>query len=780
MKQLNLLKPFAIATVFFSIVCCQEKNLIVDDNLDGVIARYVTTLRDSQDEITLVLNGIDSKMNILRIDNPMSWIEVSSGKDYDVNVLKMKRLSQTPFSFSKDSLYVRFSEEECATVVIMRDEAVIPNGDNKADYAKFNKTWWEQEEILLTTTTIENGQPKEQSEIIALPWATAAISNMPSSLIFSSEGTNLLSANNGWEMAFNLFESSTKDGYVVSKPYFCLYNRFTGTLRVFYYQKETTGYAGEFCFLVTPGLDNTQKYPLYNSLQFGIPMSAGEIQSKGNVLGVTNSASNMFQQYVTPYIKNSETTALKPGWYCFDLDYSAYNPNADTSFKPNVDRLSFDCMTASVAGITLRGALAGKIDGEFEATTEYSTTTANGNNYLDQFNSGITHLFTDCYDNLLSENYLTGVFYGGLSIYNFSKALLGYATDDYTTKGKTVGTINMNLGANMTMDGYSVSQTSNSAISVEFDCASFNQSEHLGQGVWSLQENPVVYVVSDYLLSAYDDVSFTIKPEGLSTFTMNPQDADLRLFTFFDPASLKPNINTKAFGQIKNMEMFWVYGVYPNLPLGYFDKYKNGILEYDKKKEAVAKPSLVDRSNPEVKDEVGFMMSEMYKYGTTCSMWEMDKEKRCKIDEGAQGNYYYQKDTTFRYYGYPSNSQSSKANDFFLADPIVLLPSTYGKNGNNPFETGMLYDFIAPDYVVGVVISITHVLQDNTEAKTILSKLFLPEVRSITTEEFQKMYNGDRGEESFKVGDGESLYVAKDQKPLFQARSNFMSFTQKK
>ena len=93
-----------------------------------------------------------------------------------------------------------------------------------------------------------------------------------------------------------------------------LYNKYTGVLRVFYYQFEDAGTGGEFSFVVTPDDASTAKYPFYSSLQYAIPVGNKDVQLKGNVLKATL-GNNTFQQQVTPYVKAD--VVLKTGWYCF-------------------------------------------------------------------------------------------------------------------------------------------------------------------------------------------------------------------------------------------------------------------------------------------------------------------------------------------------------------------------------------------------------------------------------------------------------------------------------
>ena len=242
-----------------------EKNKL-DDNFNE--SEYEVSLRDSQDEVTIILKEVAPEVEIISVDNPLGWIEASHSREQGTCLFTMKRLSRTPDGFEKESIRIKLSNSDVVTVVVIREGLLRPGGENSADYEKFNKAWWEQDNILFATTVYNNDVATEQSVPISLPWSSATVSNIPSGLIFATDtGENMLQAKYGWEMAFNLFDSRNSEGKLSSKPYFALYNRFTGILRVFYYQQTDPGTGGEFSFFVTPDSETSQKYPLYNSLQ---------------------------------------------------------------------------------------------------------------------------------------------------------------------------------------------------------------------------------------------------------------------------------------------------------------------------------------------------------------------------------------------------------------------------------------------------------------------------------------------------------------------------------
>ncbi len=710
---------FAMVTIFIS---C-ESNDAPHVPEEKTLGRYEFSLRNSQDSLSVSL--LDITQPVTNVVSPFDWLDISQNGTDDLGNtrLSITRLDETPYHFEADSAYVYFSEKQKITIVITADEDIIPLGNNSSDYTAFNKEWWKQDEILYSTTKTIRGEIVTTSEHIPLPWAMASTSNIPTKL-FVNDG---MTANEGWTMAYNLFAAQT-NGNPNSKPYFMLYNRYTGVLRVFYYQFEDAGIGGEFSFVVTPDDATTSKFPFYHSLQYGIPVCNKDVQLKGNVLKATL-GNNTFQQQVTPYVKAD--VVLKTGWYCFDMDWSAYNPTAKSLFNTR-DRMSIDCKTANNTNITMAGTITGESKGTIEGLSNSSTSTANGLNYLDQFNSGTDNV-VEAITSIMEGDYLKGVFKGALSIWNFGKSLTGNATDDYETETKSTGNINQSFTGKISLDGYSTSNTSNNAIGVEFSQTAFTQYAKTGEGVWSLQDNPIVYVVNDRLLGEEEDFACNIKSNGYGLGASNPEPSNLHLMTFFDPTSIKINLNTTVFKDIRNAKMHWTYGVYPNQPHGHTDVYKFDLMDF-KTKGMIEEPVFIDKTGNENKSYVSF--SSDFK-GINMEYIEapLDKVVMTNISDTTVARIYRQKGANYRYYAHAGNELANDDKNFFLVDPIVFLPTTFVQKQGEENGEGMVYDFVAPDFVVGVVLTFDYTMEDGSKANVTFSKRFLPQVRSISSKD---------------------------------------------
>ena len=707
------------------------------------LGRYAYTLRDSQDSLSIRLDGISRPVE--RVESSWKWLSVtpSGMSEGGCPMLTLLRTGDTPEGFTADSAYIYFSDKERVTLVVDAANVIRPLSDNSAEeYKDFEKEWWKQNSILYQSTTLLNNIPQTQGIPIPLPWADVAVSNIPANLL-----VNRLPESEGWMMAYNFFASEVdvKVGQQTyscaqSQPYFCLYNKYTGVLRVFYYQLENVGTGGEFSFLVTPEQDNTEKYPFYHNMQYALPVGNEGLYSRPNpVAGMA--VNNTFQSYVTPFRRAGGQ--LQKGWYCFDLDMSAYHPSASTPFALH-DRLSFEGRTNEKGTLSLAGTLTADIDGTMEWEASGSASTSTGLSYHNAFTSGTTNAGL-AWDALLEGNYLMAAYKGAMTLWNFGNIFLGKRNDETVSQEKARGDINLSLTGKISMQGYLVTPTSNGVVNLTFSYTAYSASDSVvGRGVWSLQDNPVVYVVNDRLIGDPEDFVCSVESDKYGYGIDDPTEDHLRLMTFFDPTSLHFNLNTSRYKEIRNVQVSWTYGVYPNQQPGHTDPFRIGLLDL-KNKGAMAEPVFVDKQ----------YAGKVYKsYTSACEIANMDyvsypleEMTLLSLDNGqAAPQLYAQKGTDYRYYACPGTDLDAGSASFFLSDPVVCLPTTYQKKKDDKgkeeeYGEGFIYDFQAPDFVVGVVLTFEYTQDNGAPAQALFTKRFIPEVRGISTRQMLQKRN---------------------------------------
>lgn len=706
MKLTNLITA-AFLSLSLAMASCASEELLIDPSKD-VLRSYKFTMFDSQNELNFSL--INIKQPIARIETPFNWLDISQGDNDESGFTRIHivRTKPTPESFNSDDAYIYLSDNKVVKISITAEAALRPS-DNNDDEA-FNKEWWKQTKIIYRDETHPQGVE------IELPWAPARTTQIPTSLIDGVTMGERVTPDEGWTMAYNLFSSSPS-----SKPYFMLYNKYSGVLRVFYYQFKGVGTGGEISFAVTPGSVNTPKYPFYHSLQYGIPVCNQGIQNK-NVLGIL-SGESPFQQLITPYLKDEVT--LRPGWYCFDIDMSAYNPVLKEPFA-KADVLSISLKTSNNATMTLAGTFDGNSHGTIENLRESSTSSGKGKTIVNGLKSGVGNV-KNMVEAINKGETLKAIFNGGMTVYNIAKLI----TNDYDkeTPVPEPPMIEQSFSGKISLNGYTYSSTSNDAIGVEFYYNSFAQDKtSVGQGVWSLKENPIVYVVNDLLLGDNEDISLTVNENEYLFGSQNPETENLRLFTFFDPQSIKLNLNTDKFKNIRNVKVSWVYGVYPNQTHGRTDVYRKDLLGLQ-----IQEPIFINRSG-----NIGKRYISLSSDFANMDYMEYPLEEMplTRIDSGTKAGYHRQHKASYRYYGHPGNNLSTTDENFFVVDPIVLMPCELIKqNDGDKYGQGVVYDFQAPDFVVGVMLTFDFIDDNGKTAHACYSKRFLPEVKSLSTDE---------------------------------------------
>ena len=122
----------------------------------------------------------------------------------------------------------------------------------------------------------------------------------------------------GWEMAFSLMN---QEGYPDTN-YFGLYNKYLGTLRVYYYcNVAVAGSGSDFAYEILFETDTGDCKAFYNSLRYGIPLNA-QVNKSADLLG--GGVAQTFHLLCTPYSEIGMTT-LRKGWHAFDIDLSSYS-----------------------------------------------------------------------------------------------------------------------------------------------------------------------------------------------------------------------------------------------------------------------------------------------------------------------------------------------------------------------------------------------------------------------------------------------------------------------
>ena len=421
---------------------------------------------------------------------------------------------------------------------------------------------------------------------VATPWESENQSSIPYSV------SKQCKRSQGWEMAFcALNNTATPD-----IRYFGLYNKWTGTLRVFHYIVDATGYGNEIDYQVWMGTDRmaVNEAPYYNALEYGIPAShqPGTSLSEDVQLFGSSRQRHPFMTWVTPYRIYEQ--ALISGWYCFDLDMSGYVPEGEQWRNVQDDvKLMIVPQFRSKQDITLIGSLTGNLSGT--QSPERIIQTGGGNMFsgvcgvLDMISGKASSSISgsNAYASLMknSQSALGQVlnpikYWGGFgcsmasALLNFTGKMLEEPASYDTIPGK----IDLKMDAQLDLSGTITNFVSANQPICRVTLTNITRTNgsdgHFGRGVWSLADDPVVYVDTQDIMGS-DGTTF-LNPYYPNTYSNlgSEKDCQFRLVWFLDPTSVKVNINRDLFPDIKDVNVTTVCGIYPQRKMGYTSEYR--------------------------------------------------------------------------------------------------------------------------------------------------------------------------------------------------------------
>lgn len=347
---------------------------------------------------------------------------------------------------------------------------------------------------------------------VNLPWHKGNVqTNLPNG--FCDE----ISPEKGWELALNCCGNRS----ISNGNFFALYNKWTGTLRFFYYMPE--GFS--------TGNDHVWEVSLTNNLAdrklwgFGLP--AKETLKDRTKLSAVSSGTQV--DYVTPWVAMRSKDGLivpNTGWWAFDVDLSLYRPNADLSN----DNIRLQMRSWTNQHVSLYSTMAANINGSIKQQLEET-----GGMSASSVSQGI------CTAASAGLKIAAGVvnFYKG----NPAEGICAIA-DALGAGGEFAGLFGgdeseqpfeaeVSLGLNGTVDTDGFIQGSAPTAGVAsptFQLTDFDlKNSHVGQGVWNIKNHPVVDVF-------------------MSDLQLFPKEGRRYIQPYvFDPSSIEVELNPNLF-----------------------------------------------------------------------------------------------------------------------------------------------------------------------------------------------------------------------------------------
>lgn len=457
----------------------------------------------------------------------------------------------------------------------------LTNGENdvyKSKNVDFEKDWASAQKItIFLSKTSVNGRVSVVDDVVSLPWDfnSSPLSWLPrENGADTREVAKMIKSKDDWSLVFNM--TGIED--LPNRNYFGLYNRYTGTLRVFFYftaEMIPSNSTNDHMWSFAVSEDLAEHF----ATQFALPYDEKATVDFKRAASKPVLVSPTTDEY-NPFTTQGQTVP-KVGWWAFDLNMSALRGHdffQETSATSTMDISLFTSSTQQVfLNSVLRGSLNGLIDGSVQLSQLAPKTTATwGRVLLPIINTGSAFFMNTAFvkdiagyrsgtsstidvnrdrvidldgnaDNLpamppqpanqpevrafpvaMLVSLLVGT---GLS-------LLGKYLESAAQEKADVGDLGsisldaaFDLNAVMATSGAITSPTTNvvPAISMtkgylkEFN--DDNTPTSLGKGIWNLLNHPVVYIVKDAYWYENNFNSFSTKKEyPLGGGTQYPTD----------------------------------------------------------------------------------------------------------------------------------------------------------------------------------------------------------------------------------------------------------------
>lgn len=644
-------------------------------------------------------------------ENPY-WFNVKATPD-STRTVTVTVTQEQGEEYRCDSVRVDGVEGDHAFVVI--EQAGInslDDDDNDAiseEFREFIENWENMEEITV------------QGELRSTPWVATNQTSIPPSI---SE----VKKTDGWEMAFSAIHGKARN------TYFGVYNKYLGILRIFQYQDVHVDSGSEWVFKAfMQDAQPSTYHALYNSMIYGIPANHTGVEYAIHFdTSFRLNGANMLTQAVNPYGgQDGRPPRVSLGWTAFDIDMSHYRPSMYANGQVNENiyrgRESLCVLNQSNREETtsLYGNLIMKSSGNLDGSMKMTTTTSNGLNAWSAWEY-LTGGAGDFVKGIINGNYFDALIGGGSALYNGAMLWDGQKDDVHETEGTFTGSLTMDTDGTMGLTGINLAANgSTNDLRVGLEEQTGKTKSHLGKGVWSLQEDPVIYVAKDYIAGTAENFSL-IGKDGAYGTTSSPRDLALQLIACPDPSSLKVNISP-VFKDVKNINVTWNWGVYVggNYSVNHSKLFRDKVLAIGGTNKQMQLPQLVLDPN----------------------------HKRFSAYSGGDGKMYYKqiklpKEQYYhlgndKYYVWGQQLVSNTVyGERFITAPCLLLP--FNEKGGYK-----IYEPEIPDLVVCVTLSFDF-YNDQAEVnghkgayqRAILSKRFLPRVETISLKDLKEKMNG--------------------------------------
>lgn len=329
---------------------------------------------------------------------------------------------------------------------------------------------------------------------VTLPWYNGAIGSIPMEILDDYRH------NQGWELVYNLCGDLSKNPQGIVN-YLIFYNKFTGILRVYYYNAYDSLMPSNTSFMKFQASESTRLLSFCNRI---ISLSCSETASATTTSKRTD----------------TETAATSRGWNCFDIDL-AYDPelgNGDFSLS-FFDRASTSLFCKGV----LKGRSEGSLQTESVSGNQIGIIKKHGSAALSAIES--IQRFTHSQDPTSDSRSWIDTFLSISSeVWKACSPILGIFERN-STSGPT--RISLDMDADLNHQGYTeiyIPSTIPSVLSLPIPGTAHSDGDDYlpcydsPLGAWNISRNPSVTIDREYTPKVY---SLNVNQGGSKAFGIN-------------------------------------------------------------------------------------------------------------------------------------------------------------------------------------------------------------------------------------------------------------------
>jgi hypothetical protein len=714
----------------------------------------------------LVLNELSEPVTVASVNNLPYWLSVEAQEGVNKNghpVLKLNVKKEDGMQEERQiEGTVTLSTGDIISLTV-KQGGDLPTGLNDGDVltssnTEFEADWASCKSITLVTSYVDvNGRTQVTTTEVALPWAQDAL---PQEWLPEDEAQCMVINKDQWELVFNLTGIESRPNY----NYFGMYNKYSGQLRIFYYMDEAhmpASDANDHMWSLNFS-DDLAEYPIF---RYGVPYNKSISMSYKQAVGYPNI--QYMTSATTSQMSHQGKVIPRIGWWAYDIDMSQLRPKTLASrggyITPGMLLFAQDnVFLNSIMHGDIEGSISGKIDlyGLLPAKVNKA-----GLAFTDIFGiassfcgaGGMSALFAGSATNkagpLAQGGILAGLTMGGMMASQINPGSID--DDDKENLGKIQLQAQLNLNAEMETQGTIGGERSTNIASPKISTKYFKAGTHFGEGVWNIQNAPVIYVLGDAFWSDAKNFLAYAKGEELDasgkvirTYYKTLKDpglVNMRMVSFMDPTSIgNVLLNNNVYDANAPMEVNQSFGVYPGSEAGYTKGFREG-LGVNQQTDAISDGAFNTAKNNKFVTVQRPVDDDLFKYDIPEEYSSIMAPRLSQQVDPTNANLARQffGPSTYFYKVNPSVKEVDQVH--YVADPQVKLPyavkdqpdeNNMKKDPEDRAKDYFLYD---PDYVDWVTTVSLRIEQG--DRIYIMNRQFMPEVKVISYKDMPALIN---------------------------------------